>query len=109
MSDPNEFIISNITKKLTEAGADVLILPIAADLALNDSEALQFRQMIASSFDAMMSQGGQDINPALYNQKVTTAIVEDIHPNRDSHESAFQSDYIRLSKGVFYAICRGHQ
>ncbi len=109
ISDPNEFVMNNISKKLTEAGADILVLPVAADLALTASEAVQFRQIIAASFDAMMSQGGQDINPELYKQKVTTAIPEDIHPTRDSHESAFQADYIRLSPGVFYAICRGHQ
>lgn len=109
VSDPADFTMTNISQKLSKAGADVIALPVAADLALNADQRLQFHELIAKHFDAMMSLGGQDINPALYKQNLTTAHREDVHVTRDAHESRVIDSYIKLSRGVFYAICRGHQ
>jgi gamma-glutamyl-gamma-aminobutyrate hydrolase PuuD len=108
ISDPREFVMSEMVSKLTESGADIYVLPVAADLAAG-TNAANFRAGIAQAFDAMLSLGGEDINPALYGQQIKLAIANDVHPSRDAHEIQIQKDYIAKSKGVFYAICRGHQ
>jgi gamma-glutamyl-gamma-aminobutyrate hydrolase PuuD len=108
MSEAGEFVMSTMMRQFWDAGADPYALPVAADISIG-TQASEFRNSIAGSFDLMLALGGEDIDPALYKQEVTNAIPADIHKTRDSHEKEFHKAYVALGKGVFYGICRGHQ
>ena len=108
ISDPSEFVMTNFINQFTKAGADLFVLPVAADITLG-TQSLEFRNLIANNFDSMLAIGGEDINPSLYNEILTNAIPNDIHKVRDAHEILFHQSFIAQKKGVFYAICRGHQ
>jgi putative glutamine amidotransferase len=106
----NGFVISVVLDRFGYAGADIYVLPVAADLGLPAfSDGMDFRGEINSTFDAMLALGGADIDPALYREPIMGVHASEIRTLRDQEEMEYHKAYIDGGKGVFYGICRGHQ
>ena len=90
-------------------GANVFALPPGADTGLGKNTAKNFRVLIAETFDALVSVGGGDIHPRLYNQEITYAHKRDLNMARDASELRMIQVFIKRMRGVFYGICRGAQ
>lgn len=97
----------NWFKMLENAGADVYILPPAADIALSDAQAVHFRRAIANTFSGFLSLGGADIDPRLYGEPNRHS--EEVSPRRDLAEYKMLKTYINTEKGAVFGICRGMQ
>lgn len=89
------------------AGADPFVIGLSADLLLSTEDANDFRNKIAEQFSLLVSLGGDDISPELYNQKTTFA--RNLNPTRDRSELALVKTFKEKAKGMFFGICRGHQ
>lgn len=96
-----------VSRRLKEAGAEVILLPALHDINLNAPDGKLYRQKIIDSFDAMLILGGTDIDPYLYGDKVTHALH--VNRRRDVSELKFTKQFIEAEKGMSFGICRGHQ
>ncbi len=94
-------------RPFAKMGADVYMLPIAAAQGLSSAEKAEFFDLLSAHFDLMISNGGDDVHPALYNEKVTHSV--DINQERDRAESEVIRAYIDRARGFFYGVCRGMQ
>jgi putative glutamine amidotransferase len=101
--------VGNFFGPITENGGKAYLLPIAADLGLTPSEAKEYREAVAESFDALFGLGGDDVDPRLYGQNVTFAQASDIVPARDASEVELIRHFTQKEKGVYYGVCRGSQ
>ncbi len=100
----------NRIQKLKEkigVDAKIYILPIANSLVLNQSETEFYHKKIGEQFSGVIALGGADINPEIYNEKITTS--RDVNPERDFYEIQFLKNWINNKKGFLFGICRGHQ
>lgn len=91
----------------TSTKTQTYVLPIAADLGLNEQEAKDLRTLVATSFSLLTAMGGHDINPSLYNQENRHSV--NIYPTRDQSEVELIKTYVTKSEGFMFGICRGHQ
>jgi gamma-glutamyl-gamma-aminobutyrate hydrolase PuuD len=46
------------------------VIALAAEINLSASDAEEFQNKIAETFQLMVSLGGQDVDPQLYNEKM---------------------------------------
>lgn len=99
--------IMPILKKLEAAGADVFVLPLLVDFEMTDAKADVFRSEITHQFHGMLALGGDDIDPALYGQRVRGAQGFDYR--RDVSELKTVTRFIESERGVYFGVCRGHQ
>jgi putative glutamine amidotransferase len=97
----------NWFKMLENFGADVYLLPPAADIALTKKQAVHFRQAVANTFSGFLSLGGADIDPKLYGE--TNRHAEEVSPHRDLSEFEMLKTYLKTEKGAAFGICRGMQ
>ena len=90
-------------------GANTFMLAPAADVGLSRKDAVTFRKMVITTFDAILSLGGDDVHPALYGEKVTYSYLNQINLARDKAELRMIRAFNKEERGVFYGICRGSQ
>ena len=88
-------------------GAEVYMLPMAATEGLNPDEKKEFLDLLSLHFDLMISNGGDDIEPSLYQEKITYSV--DTNGARDRAEGEVIRGYIERARGFFYGVCRGMQ
>lgn len=84
---------------ILEASGMPLVLPLLEDEA--DIRAL------VNEFDGFLFTGGQDVDPALYNQEMTEYCNE-VSPERDYME-AILFDEVRKQDKALFGVCRGLQ
>lgn len=92
---------------LKAANTDVTIIPVGYDWNLSESEATFYRQFVADHFDLLISLGGDDLHPKLYNQ--TNFQAKNVNLDRDMSEYQLVKYFKEKSNGIFLGICRGHQ
>ncbi len=97
----------NWYRGLDTAGADVFVMPTAADIGLSKSDSKTYQDLIAENFAGMLLLGGNDIDPSLYGEKNTDS--EDLAPTRDESEYEMLKAYMKAEKGSVFGICRGQQ
>lgn len=107
MSEHGDRILRN-QRLFNEVGSDVYVIALAADLGLSEQEAAEYRTQIAERFDLVVSLGGDDIDPSLYDQPKTFA-AEKTYPTRDSSELSLIRAVKKRAQAFFLGICRGHQ
>jgi putative glutamine amidotransferase len=98
--------VQKMTEKLGTT-TQVFILPIASSLILNTSETEFYHKKISQQFSGVVALGGADINPEIYDEKLTTS--RDVNPERDFYEIQFLKNWIKNKKGFLFGVCRGHQ
>lgn len=76
-------------------------------ILLSPTDDIDNINQIINDFDAFLIPGGQDVDPALYNEK-TTPFLRETAPQRDMFEQLLIKELIKADKPVL-GICRGHQ
>lgn len=99
--------MSRNLRAFTSAGGDVFTVALAADIGLSETEAKEFRELIARRVDLLVALGGADISPELYGEKITHAV--NVNFRRDWSEYKLIERFKTEARGVFFGICRGHQ
>lgn len=96
-----------VTKLLNRNGAEAFLIALAAEVHLKPSEVQKFHKLLTTRFQMMVSLGGTDIHPKLYNQEITHSV----NPNllNDSLELSRVKAFKAAETGVFMGFCRGHQ
>ncbi|MEO5969322.1 MAG: gamma-glutamyl-gamma-aminobutyrate hydrolase family protein [Bdellovibrionia bacterium] len=98
----------NFKKSLGAAGAAFYVIPFGIDTLLTDKEDLKtYFDLISKQFPALISPGGEDIDPSLYGERNTFSV--DLNLTRDKVEMQLIRNFVNTGQGVFYGICRGHQ
>ncbi|MCB0368967.1 MAG: gamma-glutamyl-gamma-aminobutyrate hydrolase family protein, partial [Bdellovibrionales bacterium] len=92
---------------LKQNQAEVFIIPVGYDWNLTEEEALFYRKFIAEHFDLLISLGGDDVHPSLYDQPNINS--KNVNYDRDLSEFNLIKYFKAHSQGVFFGICRGHQ
>lgn len=92
---------------LKTANTEVTIIPVGCDWNLSEDEASFYRQFVADYFDLLISLGGDDLHPTLYNQP--NSLAKNVNLDRDMSEFKLVKHYKEKSQGIFLGICRGHQ
>lgn len=92
---------------LNSKQSEVFIIPMGFDWNLSPQEAIFYRQFTADYFDLLISLGGDDLHPKLYNQ--ANAQAKNVNFERDLTEYNLVKHYKENSSGIFLGICRGHQ
>ena len=105
----NTYYMNLVVGILRQKQADPFVLPVGADFRLSVADRKKVKLLVNTTFDAELALGGEDADPALYNEPNRYTQPQDIHPLRDRLEADFIRSYLKAGKGVFYAICRGHQ
>ncbi len=99
---------SDEIKALERGGAETYLIPLGAEFAVSsDSDRNQFRKQLSANIDALVAIGGADVDPALYNAKVTFAV--DYNGTRDEMEQKYLKSFLAQTRGVLFGFCRGHQ
>ncbi|MFN3453619.1 MAG: gamma-glutamyl-gamma-aminobutyrate hydrolase family protein [Pseudobdellovibrio sp.] len=98
--------INKFKQKLNQEH-DVYILPVAGAIGLTHPNRDLYYKQISHIFSGVIALGGHDVNPALYNEKVTYS--RDVNPVRDQYEINFLKYWIQNRKGFLFGVCRGHQ
>lgn len=93
------WMLPGYMKGIEDAGGIPVMLPLSTD-----QETLE---VLASTFDGFLFTGGQDLNPAMYNENIKDGCGELCH-DRDKMEEALFQLVMHLDKPVF-GICRGLQ
>ncbi|RYZ64318.1 MAG: hypothetical protein EOP05_22235 [Proteobacteria bacterium] len=83
------------------------VMPIAANLGLNEAETKHLYEQVASTFSLLTPMGGHDADPELYGEENRKSL--NVVPSRDKFEIGLIKTYAEKSKGFIFAICRGHQ
>lgn len=92
---------------LNSIHTQVYIVPVGYDWNLTPDESEFYRNFVANYFDLLISLGGDDLHPHLYNQKNLAA--KNVNLDRDVSEFKLVKYYKENSLGLFLGICRGHQ
>lgn len=92
---------------LDSQNTEVYIIPMGFDWNLSAEETTFYRQFATDFFDLLISLGGDDLHPKLYNQPNSQA--KNVHLDRDLTEYNLVKHYKENSQGIFLGICRGHQ
>jgi len=92
---------------LTRLGAKVEVIPLNWWAYKSQAQVTAYMDLVSEQFDLLMALGGDDIHPALYNEKINGAIAPRL--TRDFYELKLIRHFKKNSKGVFFGICRGHQ
>ncbi len=96
-----------VLEVLNVHGAKTVVIPIAADLGLSESEAGEFREKVLRESDAVLALGGEDVDPSHYGRARTYS--RGTRKLRDAAEIAWIRSTFDSRRSVFYGICRGHQ
>ena len=104
---PEGKIMHNVRDVFEKSGADVFVIPVAADEGLSPAQAREYREAVAEAFDAMLALGGRDIDPSLYGKPL--GMSHKVNLAGDLPEVELIRAYIHKKHGVLYGICRGHQ
>lgn len=99
--------VENVARLWREQGYEPILLALGAGATLNSQQQNQFHQKIADNFSALMSLGGDDIDPKLYREQKTFARYT--HALRDVLEFKLVKTFKDRARGLFVGICRGHQ
>jgi len=94
-------------KVFESVGANPYVIALSAEINLAENEAERFRQKVSEYFSVMVSLGGNDVDPNLYNEKNRHAI--DTNYFNDQLELKRIRYFKDANRGVFFGICRGHQ
>lgn len=97
----------NVSRLWREQGFQPVLLALGAEASLSPAQRSQFNDKIANQFDVLMSLGGDDVDPSLYNEKKTFSKFT--HPLRDRLEFDLVKKFKDKARGLFVGICRGHQ
>lgn len=92
---------------LNKSNCQVFIIPVGFDWTLSLEDSATYHKFVAEYFDLLISLGGDDIHPSLYNQK--NLFAQNVNFERDLSEFNLVKYYKENSTGVFLGICRGHQ
>lgn len=92
---------------LNKSNCQVFIIPMGFDWTLSSQDSVTYQRFVAEYFDLLISLGGDDIHPSLYNQK--NLFAQNVNFERDLSEFNLVKYYKKYSTGVFLGICRGHQ
>lgn len=92
---------------LNQPQSQVFIIPVGCDWNLSKEEAQFYKDFTSNYFDLLISLGGDDLHPQLYNQ--TTSQARNVNLDRDLSEYNLVKHYKENSNGIFLGICRGHQ
>ena len=99
--------IQNNIRLFSRSGSEPYLIALAADMGLNNKDAIDYRESVAKNFSLLVSLGGDDISPELFGEKKTYATNTNIV--RDRAELALVKTFKKIGKGIFFGICRGHQ
>lgn len=84
------------------------LLPLAGDLHLNGYDKIDYRAQVRQTFPRLLvSMGGDDVKPRLYNEKHTYS--GRVSYTRDYSEVMLIRSYTAEGNGLHLGICRGHQ
>jgi gamma-glutamyl-gamma-aminobutyrate hydrolase PuuD len=87
--------------------AEVLTIPIAPTIGLNDLEAQEYYRKLNQIIDVAIFAGGDDIDPELFSQKNYQS--KSVNALRDVHEQLLLFSFLRSEKTFVAGVCRGHQ
>ncbi len=107
--EPKYYRIWDFINPITKNGGIAHILPISVDVSLSKKQAAEFRDLIAGTFDSLFGMGGEDVDPTLYDERLTYSNAKEVVPTRDLSEVKLIKRYIQKKRGVYYGICRGSQ
>lgn len=93
------WMLPNYFKAIQAAGGIPIMLPF--------TNSLEDIKKLAISFDGFLFPGGQDIDPALYNEE-RTSLTQEVCSKRDNLESLLLKQVLGLNKPIL-GICRGFQ
>lgn len=120
-SDSRALLLANLPKDYTRKTERVekfklylgkkqqksFILPINANLGLNQNETRELFHEISEKFPLMVAMGGEDVDPSFYNKENFHA--RNTIPDRDRFEIALIKSYVTSAKGFMLGVCRGSQ
>jgi|GEM_PF-328625 len=98
---------SRVSRLFHRNGANPYLIGLAAEVHLKPSEVQEFLRLLSARIHLMVSLGGTDIHPKLYNQEITYSVNPNLR--NDSMELARIKAFKAAETGVFMGFCRGHQ
>lgn len=105
LSDPNSKLYK-MSEKLTAAGAEVLVLPVALLASVDPLEREAVSKQILDQVDAVVAMDGGDLSPKVYGRYNTHSLS--INDTRDAWESSFIKAAIADQNTFLFGVGRGH-
>lgn len=94
-------------RTFTRYYSNAFLLPVGAAHSLSPEDRIQFYTEVTQNFGVLMPMGGDDVDPAMYGEKVTWA--EGFDRFRDQLEIELIQYFYKNSSGKIFGICRGMQ
>lgn len=103
--DPRRFF--RFADPIAAGGVQSLLLPLTADLGLNDLQTRSFHKELLKKFQGVVALGGDDVDPSLLGQELKHSVG--FNRRRDMSELGVLRAFLRAANKFVVGICRGHQ
>lgn len=114
--------LQKIREQLGE-DVQIFVLPVAALVGIEEEQKKTWVEKFLKNFSAVMSVGGADIAPSLYESEDSVSLSEALHVENsnslersrhfnaaiDQEEVYFVRHWVSAKSRAFFGICRGHQ
>lgn len=87
--------------------SDNFVLLLGAAERLKAQERKEFYQLLTKKFAGLVTMGGDDVAPKMYQEEVTYA--RNFNETRDRLEIELIQTWAQSQKGFLFGVCRGHQ
>lgn len=103
----SSYPMKSFKKTFAKSGASVFALPLAVVYGRSEEQRDAFARWVAENVDLLVSMGGDDISPALYDEENTHS--DDPEIIRDNEESYIIKSFVDRGRGFMLGVCRGDQ